>query len=110
MDALGFTINNFEKKFNDNKFQAIDYSSFLNHLRVSLEEHDEISKKRINKYVTFKKWKNSMRKIILFELKNGEIRWNKDADVDKVKINTECDKVIFYSLKQFDPNHIMLSI
>ena len=33
LDAQGFGLNNFEKIFNDEMVQAVDYSSFLYHLQ-----------------------------------------------------------------------------
>lgn len=102
LDACGFSLLSLEEKFNNNIFTAIDYSSFLSYLKVPYDEYEEKSEKRIEKYVTFQKWKNSMHKIISYEINNGEIKWNKKADTKEVKINTECDKVIFYSLKEYD--------
>ena len=64
LDALGFCITNFEKVFNEKKLDAIDYDSFLYHSRVDFEDGEEESQKRIQKRITFKKWKNAMHKII----------------------------------------------
>lgn len=100
LDALGYGINNFEKTFNNKMFQAIDYSAFLYHLHVDYDEDAQETELRIKKNVTFKKWKNAMRKIINYEVANGNISWH--GTVSDVTIRTECDKIIFYSLKDED--------
>lgn len=38
-----------------------------------------------------------MKKIVCYEIVNGNLQWG--ATISDVKITTECDKVIFYSLK-----------
>lgn len=97
-DARGYGINNFEKIFNINILQGIDYSAFLRHLNIDPDEYEKESRERIEKKVTFKKWKNAMNKIITYELKNGNIEWYEtNSEID---INTECEKVIYYSLKE----------
>lgn len=95
-DALGYSIDNFEKLFNDKMLQAIDYSSFLRCLNVDFDEYEGIVKQRIEKNISFKKWKNAMNKIITYELENGGIGWDRTSD--EVNIRTECEKVIFHSL------------
>lgn len=104
LDALGYGINNFEKTFNNKMFQAIDYSAFLYHLHVDYDEDAQETELRIKKNVTFKKWKNAMRKIINYEVANGNISWH--GTVSDVTIRTECDKIIFYSLKDEDNSMI----
>lgn len=101
LDAQGYTLSRFEVLFNENQYQAIDYSSFLSHLHVDFEDYDEKAKERNKKNITFTKWKNSMNKIISYELCNGNIVRSKVKPED-VKITTECDKVIFYSLQDDD--------
>lgn len=96
-DALGYGIDNFEKLFNANMLQAIDYSAFLHHLNVDYDAYEETALIRIKKYVSFKKWKNAMNKIITYELENGNIRGTETFS--DIRISTECEKVIFYSLK-----------
>lgn len=104
LDALGYGINNFEKTFNNKMFQAIDYSAFLYHLHVDYDEDAQETELRIKKNVTFKKWKNAMRKIINYKVANGNISWH--GTVSDVTIRTECDKIIFYSLKDEDNSMI----
>ena len=100
LDAQGFGLNNFEKIFNDEMVQAVDYSSFLYHLQGDYDEEDKNNEIRIKKNVSLKKWKNAMKKIVSYELANGNIQFG--GTLSEVNITTECDKVIFYSLKDED--------
>ena len=100
LDARGFSVYNLEKTFNANPFQVIDYSAFLYHLGVDYDQYEEIALERSKKRVSFKKWKNAMHKIISYELNNGNIRESESkAQID---ISTECEKIIYYSLKDTD--------
>lgn len=92
LDAMGYGIKHLENLFEINKYEAINYFPFLSKLNVDLE--DEELRERIDKKVTFKKWTNSIKKIIEYELKNGSIDTfhNRKPEI----ITTECDKVIFY--------------
>lgn len=99
LDARGFGIDNFKKIFDNNMLQAIDYFPFFNHLKIEFTDC-EIQERIINK-ITFKKWKNAMKKIVTYELEHGNISWYKKTS--KIEINTECEKVIFYSLKEDYP-------
>ena len=100
LDAQGFGLNNFEKIFNDEMVQAVDYSSFLYHLQGDYDEEDKNNEIRIKKNVSLKKWKNAMKKNVSYELANGNIQFG--GTLSEVNITTECDKVIFYSLKDED--------
>lgn len=100
LDACGFTISALEKLFVDSGIQLIDYSSFLHHLHVEFETRDEVAKERFAQKVTFKKWKNAMQKIVSYELQNGNIQWHGNSS--EIGINTECDKIIYYALKDQD--------
>lgn len=96
LDARGFGIPNLEKKFNENPLQVIDYAPFLSHLDIDYDEREKTAKERIEKRVSFKKWKNAMHKIVSYELENGNINgYHSDPQVN---ISTECDKIIYYSL------------
>lgn len=44
LDAQGFGLNNFEKIFNDEMVQAVDYSSFLYHYREIMMKRTRIMK------------------------------------------------------------------
>lgn len=96
LDAQGYGLSNFEAVFNKTYLEAIDYFPFLCQLKVDYEDIDRKAEERANKNVTFNKWKNSIAKIVKYELKNGSI--NQSTVREKVGINTECDKIIFYSL------------
>ena len=100
LDACGFGLNNFEKIFNNKMLQAVDYSSFLHYLHVDYDEYDKKTEMRIKKNVSFRKWQNAMKKIVRYEVANGNILF--DGTISDVKITTECDKVIFCSLKDED--------
>lgn len=97
LDALGFGISNLEKLFLKNLYQLIDYSAFLCHLGVAYDDRDEIALQRCKKNVSFKKWKHSMHKIVSYELNNRNVRWQKSDCI--IGLSTECDKIIYYSLK-----------
>lgn len=97
LDARGFSIIKFKKIFTEKLSQVIDYSAFFNHLNIDYDEYEETAMERSKKRVTFIKWKNAMHKIISYELKNGNIR--EDISNSQLNIVTECDKIIYYSLK-----------
>ena len=100
LDAQGFSISNFEKIFNKNLLQAVDYSGFLYNLGIDIEDRDEIALERCKKRVTFRKWQNAMKKIISYELEHGNVRWR--TTTFPLDIRTECEKIIYYSLKDTD--------
>lgn len=100
LDSYGFSLSNMEKIFNDKMTQAVDYSSFLYHLFGDYDEEDKRNQIRIKKNVSFRKWKNAMKKIISYELANGNIQFS--GTLNDIGITTECDKVIFYALKEED--------
>ena len=100
LDARGFGILNLNKVFNEKSTQAIDYDSFLYYLGVDFDKYDEIALERCKKRVSFKKWKNAMHKIISFELENGNLAWH--DSVSSLNIQTECEKIIYHSLKDTD--------
>lgn len=105
LDAQGYSIKNFEAEFNEKMIQAIDYSAFLAHLHIDYEDREIKAKERLLKHgISFAKWKNSMNKIISYELENGNIRWNNP--VNKIGITTECDKIIFHSTADNDCDSI----
>ena len=55
--------------------QAVDYGSFLYHLQGDYDEEDKNNEIRIKKNVSLKKWKNAMKKIVSYELANGNIQF-----------------------------------
>lgn len=100
LDAMGFSLKHFETVFNLNMIQAIDYGPFLSHLRVDIEDYEEKAKVRIEKYVTFKKWQNSLDRIIKHELEHGNI--SSFSGKQNFTPKTECDKLIFYAIMDSD--------
>ncbi|MDE6708099.1 MAG: hypothetical protein K2K06_08695 [Oscillospiraceae bacterium] len=95
LEALGFSVLNFEEAFNKTMNDAIYYDAFLSHLHIDYDDYVEKSKLRIKKHVTFKKWKNSMDKIIKHELEDGNINQYDKSDTKAIGVSTECDKVIY---------------
>lgn len=105
LDAQGYSIKNFEAEFNEKMINAIDYSPFLAHLHIDYDDHEIKAKERLQKHgITFAKWKNSLNKIIGYELENGNIY--RSSTVNKISITTECDKIIFYSTVDSDCDSI----
>lgn len=103
LDAQGYTLSKFKNIFENSLIQAIDYSPFLYHLNIDFDEQLNKAKERIRRYsITFRQWMNSMKKIIEYELLNGKI-WQENKEVCKrINVNTECDKIIYYSLVDED--------
>lgn len=103
LDAQGYTLSKLENIFENDLIQAIDYSSFLGHLKIDFDAQPDKAKERIIRYsITFRQWMNSMKKIIEYELLNGNI-WQENNEVRKrINVNTECDKIIYYSLVDLD--------
>ena len=102
LDAQGFSLNKLEKLFNEKLLYVIDYSHFLLHLGIEFDEHEEKVRERSKKKVSFAKWKNAVHKIISYELENGNImQYDSDCPIN---LNTECDKIIYHSLKASDGN------
>lgn len=97
LDALGFSIFNFEKEFTEYKEQAIDYSNYLYKLSYDYDDYEGVAAKRFDRYVTFKKWKNAINKIISYEMQYGNI--NSFEPNPNLFISTECEKIIYNSLK-----------
>lgn len=96
LDVMGYGLDRFEKLFNQRMIDIIDYNPFLAHLHVDIEDREEMIGDRILKNVSFRKWINSMKKTIDYELKYGNIScYKKPCDI---KLSTECDKIIYYAL------------
>lgn len=102
LDAQGFSVNKLEKLFNEKLLYAIDYTHFLLHLGIEFDEHEESVRERSKKKVSFAKWKNAVHKIISYELENGNIM-QQDSGCP-INLNTECDKIIYHSLKASEGN------
>lgn len=100
LDALGFSMSMAEHIFDQTKYEAIYYDALLSKLHIDYDDYEEKAKVRIEKYVTFRKWKNSLDKIIKHELEDGNIYHFDKSDAKSIGISTECDKIIYYSLKE----------
>ena len=96
LDVMGYGLNHFEQLFTQRAKEAIDYDPFLSHLNVDYEEREKDVHARIEKNVTFKKWTNSMKKIVNYELEHGNIEYRNNKQL--FKASTECDKIIYYAL------------
>ena len=99
LDARGFSIENFRKIFEKNKENGINFFDiYINTKKHSNCDEDTFAEKLI-KNITFKKWQNAVRKIVLYELKNGNIDQWSDITMQDVDIKTIAEKVIFCSMK-----------
>lgn len=99
LDSMGFSLKNFEKKFNEIGYESIDYHPFLLHNKKYdyNDDLDAVSRERFDKNITFQKIKNSINKFIKYELEKGNINKYK-KDINYLKLSTESDKIIYYSL------------
>ena len=100
LDVMGYGLNHFEKLFNEKTAEAIDYNEFLSYLHIDYNDREEKARTRIKKYVTFKKWTNSMNKIIKYELEHGNIKYYRGTK--SFASSTECDKIIYHALMGSD--------
>lgn len=100
LDAQGFTLKSFEKQFCEKASEIIDYEPRLRSLHIDPEDYEKKTKERMERYVSFQKWKNSIGKVINYETQNGNILWTGTAE--EIGITTECDKILFHALKDFD--------
>lgn len=99
LDVRGFSIENFEKIFEKNKENAINFSDIYTHLKKHSNCDEDTIAEKLIKNITFKKWQNAVRKIVLYELKNGNIDQWSDITMQDVDVKTIAEKVIFCSMK-----------
>lgn len=102
LDAQGFSVDKLEKLFNEKMRYAIDYTHYLLRLDIDFDEYEEKVREWDKKKVSFIKWKNSVHKIISYELENGRIMPYKSDST--IKLSTECDKIIYHSIKASEGN------
>lgn len=100
LDAQGYTLKRFEKQFGERANEIIDYKPRLEALHINPEDYEKKTKERIEKYVSFQKWKNSIEKVINYETVNGNIL--PFGTAEEINITTECDKILFQALKDCD--------
>lgn len=95
LEALGYTLKRFEEKFNHNKTNIINYDEFSNRLRINYDDEENEINRRIEKNITYKKWANSLKKYISYELRKGNIY---EYNHEKSPIpKSDADKIIYYS-------------
>ncbi len=104
LNSAGYTLNAVKTEFELNKEYCLDYHNLLYHLGVDFEDYDSVAQERIEKYVTFRKWKNSVRKYAVYGLNNSLFDFIiKNNDIpDGIKPKTECDKIVFHSLTDYN--------
>ena len=100
LDAQGFTLKKLEAQFNENAVDIINYEPRLKSLHIDPDNYETKAKERIEKHVSFQKWKNSMEKVIRYETQNGSIM--RCGTIEEIGISTECDKVLYYAQKDID--------
>ena len=103
LDSIGYTLKSVQSDFELYKYDCLDYRSLLYNLGVDYDYYDEIKKQRIDKYVTFRKWKNAVLKYSHYEATHGAIPlFREDAFPPQLKPKTECDRIVCNSLKDYD--------
>lgn len=103
LNAVGYTLNSIESQFNECMLRCIDYYPLL--WDRYEDDLDEIQEERIRKYVTFKKWYNSVLKYARYGFEHG-LHFYPDDNVDPTIIpKTECDKIVFKSIKDGDESY-----
>ena len=96
-DALGYSLSHAKCLIEANDFECLDYNDYLSKLGVEVDDWEETAKKRIKKYVTFKKFENSLKRRIAYEIESdGDYVFN-----DCFKPKTECDKIIYYAMHDY---------
>lgn len=100
LDSIGYTIKRFEQEFNSKKYQALDYSKYLYDKDVDFEKQEEVIKTRVDKYITIKKWKNSIRKYSEFLLKNDIFDFLlRDKKIpQELNPKNESDRIVYNSI------------
>lgn len=100
-DALGVSMYSVKCEFEKKKYCSIDcYSSLWNH-DFDTDEFDEKSKRIIDKNITFKKWLNSIRRIVNYEKENGKIS-TPFYDKNDFNPKTVCQRIIYNSMRRSD--------
>lgn len=97
LDALGYGINNFKKEFEEKKCDGVNCYPYVYHINGFIDYDKEINREFVKSYgVTFRKWSNSLKKIVNYQIKNGSI--DKSIKPNNINIRTNLDKIIYYSL------------
>ncbi len=97
LDALGYSPERFEKVFDEKIIEAIDCFGYLYYKNINYEDKEDYIKNNLLKHLSFRKWKNSLHKLISYELENGNLMYDCKEEYKK-KLSTVCDKILFYSI------------
>ena len=98
LEVVGYTMKNAQAEFNKNIYGCLDYLSVLYDPRKNMDDYAAVREERINKYVTFSKWCNSVWKYARYGLDNGlSLKFQDDYDAC-LSPKTECDRIVFKSL------------
>ena len=97
-DVLGYSTEKFEKLFVEKIIEAIDCYSYLYHQDIDYEDEEEYTREHLLKHLSFRKWKNSLHKLISYELENGNLMFHRKNEYKK-RLSTVCDKILFYSIE-----------
>ncbi len=97
LDALGYSPEKFEKVFDEKIIEAIDCFDYLYHQDIYCDDDEEYIRKNLLKHLSFRKWKNSLHKLISYELEKGNLMFQRRDDYRK-RLSTVCDKILFYSI------------
>lgn len=99
LEVRGFSIENFKNTFEKNKEPAINYHAFYFYSKKYSSCDEDAFVSKLNQNITFNKWQNAVRKIVSYELENGNITQYCDITMHDVNIKTFTEKVIFCSMK-----------
>lgn len=104
LNSAGYTLKKIEEEFNQKKEICLDYWHLLDALNVDDEEYDKELKRRVEKYITFKKWVHSVKKYSQYLLTNNLAynSYQKNTIPEELKPKNECDKLILNSLSETD--------
>jgi len=72
LNALGYSPEMFKKLFDEKIIEAIDCHGYLYHQDIDYEDEEYI-RKNLLKHLSFRKWSNSLHKLISYELVNGNL-------------------------------------
>lgn len=100
LNSIGYTLKKIEDEFNQKKLNCLDYFILINRFEMDNEEYDKEVKRRVDKYVTFKKWFNSVKKYSQYLISN-ELQYGANFTKiipDEIMPKNECDKLVVNSL------------
>ena len=100
LNSVGYTLKKVESEFNQKRFACLDYFNLL--YKYDLDEDDFVNEvnRRINKYVTFKKWVNSVTRYSQYLIAN-ELEYGEDLKKiipKELTPKNECDRLVVNSL------------